>query len=173
MMESSSFDLFTEERDREYLRRTIALAESAVAHGNTPFGAILAGPDGTILLEQENTELTGHDCTAHAETALVRRASGCYRKEFLAGCSLYTSVEPCAMCAGAIYWSGIGRVVFGMSEDRLLEMTGSDPRNPTMHLSCREIFARGQRSVMVVGPFFEMKAELEAVHLRYWGRRGK
>jgi len=120
-------------------------------------------------MEQENTEMTCHDCTAHAETALVRRASGLYSKGFLAGCSLYTSVEPCAMCAGAIYWSGIGRVVFGLSEERLLEITGNDPRNPTMHLPCREVFARGQRPVEVVGPFAEMMAELEAVHMQYWG----
>lgn len=73
------------------------------------------------------------------------------------------------MCAGAIYWSGIGRVVFGLSEERLLEITGNDPRNPTMHLPCREVFARGQRPVEVVGPFAEMMAELEAVHMQYWG----
>ncbi|MCX8014250.1 MAG: nucleoside deaminase, partial [Rectinema sp.] len=100
MCRGISFESFTREQDREYLRRAISLAESAVMHGNTPFGAILVGPDGSILLEQENIERTCQDCTAHAETALVRRASARFSKEFLAGCSLYTSVEPCAMCAG-------------------------------------------------------------------------
>lgn len=171
MDQNPTFGFFTVERDREYLHGTISLAESAVAHGNTPFGVLLAGPDGQVLMEQENVERTGHDCTGHAETALVRRASSRFSREFLAGCSLYTSVEPCAMCAGAIYWSGIGRVVFGMSERHLLELTGNDPRNPTMDLPCREVFARGQRTIVVVGPFSDLQAELEAVHQRYWGKR--
>jgi len=95
MDQNPTFGFFTVERDREYLHGTISLAESAVAHGNTPFGALLAGPDGQVLMEQENVERTGHDCTGHAETALVRRASSRFSREFLAGCSLYTSVEPC------------------------------------------------------------------------------
>lgn len=158
------------ERDQKLLLRTAELAESAVQHGNTPFGALLAGPDGAVLLEQENIEISEHDCTGHAETALVRHASKLYSREFLSNCTLYTSVEPCAMCAGAIYWSGIGRVVFGMSENRLLELTGDDPRNPTMHLPCHVVLASGQRAIVLEGPFPELREKLEAIHLKYWGK---
>lgn len=168
MQESLNKDMVNMDADIALLRRTIALTESAVLHGNTPFGALLAGPDGSILLEQGNIEITEHDCTGHAETALVRQASRLFSKDFLAMCSLYTSVEPCAMCAGAIYWSGIGRVVYGMSERRLLELTGNDPLNPTMDLPCRTIFASGQRNIVVVGPFLSLSTEIEAVHLSFW-----
>ena len=56
------------------------------------------------------------------------------------------------MCAGAIYWSGIGRVVYALSESVLRSLTGDDPENPTLDLPCREVFARGQRPVAVEGP---------------------
>lgn len=74
------------------------------------------------------------------------------------------------MCAGAVYWGGVGRVVYGLSEARLLELTGSDERNPTLDLPCREVFARGQRSVEVVGPFEGLDAELLAAHEGYWSK---
>ena len=70
------------------------------------------------------------------------------------------------MCAGAIYWCGIGRVVYGLSEARLLELTGSHPENPTLSLPCREVFARGQRMVEVIGPALEDEAA--AVHAGFW-----
>jgi len=168
MSDENRFRYFTPEKDREYLRRTVELAESAVSHGNTPFGALLAGPDGTILLEQENIEIGQKDCTGHAETSLMRRASHQFTKDFLNNCSLYSSVEPCAMCAGAIYWGNVGRVVFGITEKRLLEITGNDEQNPTLDLPCRVVFEAGQKDVVVVGPVPEMKDEIEATHLRYW-----
>jgi len=70
------------------------------------------------------------------------------------------------MCAGAIYWSGIGRVVFALSEKGLLGYTGSHQENPTLDLPCREVFARGQRSVVVEGPFLEDEAG--KVHEGFW-----
>ena len=70
------------------------------------------------------------------------------------------------MCAGAIYWSGIGRVVYGLSEARLLALTGSHPENPTLALPCREVFARGQRPIEVIGPLIEDEAA--AVHAGFW-----
>ena len=70
------------------------------------------------------------------------------------------------MCAGAIYWSGIGRVVFALPEDALRAMTGADPKNPTLELPCREVFARGQRPVVVAGP--AAIAEARAVHAGFW-----
>ena len=70
------------------------------------------------------------------------------------------------MCAGAIYWSGIGRVVYALSEERLLQLTGNHPENPTLSLPCREVFARGQRVIEVVGPMLEDEAV--APHKEFW-----
>jgi tRNA(Arg) A34 adenosine deaminase TadA len=84
----------------------------------------------------------------------------------LAGCTLYSSAEPCAMCAGAIYWTGIGRVVYGLSERRLKIITGNHAENPTLDLPCRTVFAAGQRSVEVIGPLLEDEAA--ALHDGVW-----
>jgi len=150
------------------LLRCVEISKRARAAGNTPFGALLTGPEGEVLLEQGNIELTEHDCTGHAETALMRAASKRWPKDFLARCTLYTSVEPCAMCAGAVYWGGVGRVVYGLSESRLLQLTGSDERNPTLDLPCRDVFAKGQRAVELLGPFDEVSAAVVAAQEGYW-----
>lgn len=151
-----------------YLRRCNEIAAEARAAGNTPFGALLAGPSGEILLEQGNVELTEHVCTGHAETRLMERASTSYPPEVLARCTLYTTFEPCVMCAGAIYWGNVRRVVYGLSERDLLRLTGAHEVNPTFDLPCREIFAHGQREITVVGPFPELAEEIVAVQAGYW-----
>lgn len=154
--------------DRYYLRRCIEISEDSVKNGNTPFGALLADKEGNILLEQENIELTTHSCTGHAETSLTSKASKSYSKDFLKDCTLYFSIEPCAMCSGAIYWSNIGRLVYGASEEKLLEVTGNDPVNPTMSLSCRVVLGSGQKDIEVVGPFEDLEAEIMKIHKDYW-----
>lgn len=155
-----------------YLRRCIEISKDSRAHGNAPFGALLVDKDGNILMEQENIEITEKVCTGHAEAMLAARASHEYSKAFLWDCTLYTTAEPCAMCAGAIYWANIGRVVYGMTERRLLELTGSNEQNPTFDLPCRNVFACGQKEIEVVGPFPEVEVEVEveaaAVHEGYW-----
>lgn len=151
-----------------YLRRCIEISRQARAHGNTPFGALLVDEAGNILLEQENIEITEKICTGHAEAALAARASHLYDRDFLWKCTLYTTAEPCAMCAGAIYWANIGRVVFGMTERRLLSLTGSDQQNPTFDLPCREVFARGQKAIQVIGPVPEVEEQAAQVHQGYW-----
>ncbi len=154
----------------EYLGRAIEISKQARAAGNTPFGALLTDVDGNILMEQGNVQITEKRCTGHAETVLVERASHAYSREFLGKCTLYTSAEPCAMCAGAIYWAGIGRVVYAMTEKRLLELTGSNEQNPSFDLPCREVFARGQKSIEVLGPFPEMEKEAAAAQEDYWNK---
>ncbi len=154
--------------DLYYIRWAIKVSKTAREHGNTPFGAILVDPDGNILLEQENIEITELKCTGHAETMLMEKASQSYTKDFLWRCSLYTTVEPCAMCAGAIYWGNVGRVVYGISEVKLLEQTGNNQQNPTLSLPCREVFSRGQKQITVIGPFPECQAEVLEVHAGYW-----
>ncbi|MET9532122.1 nucleoside deaminase [Streptomyces sp. NPDC006649] len=152
--------------DLQHLHTAVTVAQRARAAGNHPFGAVLAGPDGTVLLEAENTVTTERDATGHAETNLVRLSTAAHDAEFLRTCTLYTSTEPCAMCSGAIYWSNIGRVVYALGEDQLLAMTGADPENPTMALPCRDVFAAGQRDVLVVGPVDMDGAR--AVHEGFW-----
>jgi tRNA(Arg) A34 adenosine deaminase TadA len=152
--------------DEAFLRRAFAVARRARTHGNHPFAAILVGPDGDVLIERENGYLPDRDMTAHAERLLATEASRTLAPTLLARCTMYSSAEPCAMCAGAIYWAGIGRLVYGLSERRLKTITGDHAENPTLDLPCRVVFAAGQRPVEVLGPLLEDEAA--AVHEGAW-----
>ena len=152
--------------DEHYLRLAIDIARAARAAGNHPFGAILVGPDGAVLLQAGNAHGDAGDRTAHAERVLMTEASKLYSADFLAGCTMYASAEPCAMCAGAAYWAGIGRLVYGLSEHDLKRLIGPHPENLTMDLPCRVVLSAGQRSIEVVGPLLE--AESRAVHDAFW-----
>ena len=158
----------TASRDETLLRRAFAVGAKAREGGDHPFGCLLAGPDGAVLMEQGNGYTSeGRDRTAHAERLLASRAARELPLEVLAKSTLYSSAEPCAMCAGAIYWAGIGRVVFGQSERALKAATGAHEENPTLDLPCRDVFAAGQRPTQVVGPLLE--AEAAALQAGYWG----
>ena len=149
------------------LQRAQALAERAAAAGHHPFGALLVGPDHeTVLMEQVNV-----DSVNHAEAVLAREAARRFGPERLWGCTLVTTVEPCAMCAATQYWAHIGRLVYGMSESRLLQLTGNHTENPTLDLPCREVFARGQKAIEVMGPLAEVEAEIAALHADFWQHR--
>jgi tRNA(Arg) A34 adenosine deaminase TadA len=150
----------------KFLRRSFDVARRALAHGNHPFGAVLVDGNGDVLLEVENGYMPDRDMTGHAERLLATAASKRFDPKFLAGCTLYTSAEPCCMCAGALYWAGIGRVVYGLSERRLKTMTGNHAENPTLNLPCRTVFAAGQRRVEVIGPLLEEEAA--AIHAGVW-----
>jgi tRNA(Arg) A34 adenosine deaminase TadA len=154
--------------DVEYLKRAMEVSRNARAHSNTPFGAVLVDESGSIVMEQENIEITGRIATGHAECTLAARASHEFDREFLKRCTMYTIAEPCAMCAGAIYWAGIGAVAYVMSERRLLQLTGSNEQNPTFDLPCREVFSRGQKDIRVLGPFPELEEEAAQIHAGYW-----
>jgi tRNA(Arg) A34 adenosine deaminase TadA len=149
-----------------YVRRAIELAGRARANGNHPFGSLLVDADGTIVLEAENTVVTTRDCTGHAELNLVREASLRFDSTFLRPCTLYTSTEPCAMCSGAIFWSGIGRIVFALSSETFGTIVSDETGDWTLAMSCREVFARGGRAVDVSGPLLE--AEGRVVHDGFW-----
>lgn len=132
--------------------------------GRHPFGALLIAPDGeTVLATQGNI-----DTVQHAESTLARHAAQNWPADYLWHCTLVTTFEPCAMCAGTIYWANIGRVVFGAEESALLALTGADPQNPTLSLPCREVFARGQKVVQVIGPVAEVADEIVAIHRGFW-----
>lgn len=154
------------EHDERHLRRAIELAQQSRQNGNHPFGALLVDADGEVVLEAENTVLTEDDCTNHAELNLVRAASRRFEEAALGGCTLYTSTEPCGMCAGAIYWSGIGRVVYALGSDGLARVIDhSDASELT--LPCREVLGRGRRTVDVSGP--HLVPEASVVHEGFWG----
>lgn len=149
------------------LRRAQAVAERARDAGHHPFGAVLFGPDHTtVLLEQGNV-----DAVNHAEAVLAREAARRFTPQQLWACTLVTTVEPCAMCAGTQYWAHIGRVVYGMAERELLALTGNHAENPTLDLPCREVFARGQKAVEVIGPVDALREEIAALHRDFWSRR--
>ena len=154
------------DRDEQHLRLAIAVARQAREAGNHPFGAVLADPDGAVLMQAGNQHGDTGDRTGHAERVLMTRASQTYTAEFLAGCTMIASAEPCAMCAGAAYWAGIGRVVYGLSEHALRALIGPHPDNLTMDLPCRTVLAAGQRAIEVVGPLLEDEAR--AVHADFW-----
>ena len=156
--------------DEALLRRSFAVAQRAREGGDHPFGSILADRDGNVLMEQGNGySAEGGDRTAHAERLLASRAAKAFDLDVLAGCTLYSSAEPCAMCAGAIYWAGIGRVVYGQSEKHLKQQTGAHEENPTLDLPCREVFEAGQRPTEVVGPLLEEEAA--ALQADFWSER--
>jgi len=161
-------DLSGSELDEHFLRRSFEVARRAVTHGNHPFGAILVDQNRNVLIEAENGYMPAHDGTAHAERLLATQACTTLSPDTLRQATLYSSAEPCAMCAGAIYWAGIGRLVYGLSEHRLRAITGNHPENPTLDLPCREVFKRGQRATEVVGPMLEDEAA--ALHEGVWNR---
>ena len=158
--------LSASERDAHFLRHAFEVARGAVSHGNHPFGAVLVDQAGNILIESENGFMPDRDGTAHAERLACTEACTTLSPEVRRQATLYSSAEPCAMCAGAIYWAGIGRLVYGLSEHRLREITGNHPDNPTLDLPCREVFASGQRATEVVGPLLEDEAA--ALHDGVW-----
>ena len=123
-----------------------------------------SAPDhATVLMEQGNV-----DSVNHAEAVLAREAARRFAPAELWPCTLVTTVEPCAMCAGTQYWANIGRVVFGIEEKALLSLTGDHPENPTLDLPCRHVFARGQKDVKVIGPVAGAAEAITALHRRYW-----
>jgi len=150
----------------KFLRAAFAAAQRAREHGNHPYGAVLVLENGEILLEAENTVITERDCTGHAETNLVREASRRFEPSVLSKCAVYASAEPCAMCAGAIYWSGARRLVYGLSKQRGSAWMQDKAAHPQLRAGCHEILATGERVIDVQGPALEEEAEL--VHKDYW-----
>ncbi|MEP7301341.1 MAG: nucleoside deaminase [Caldimonas sp.] len=149
------------------LERAHALARRTMDAGHHPFAALLIGADHeTVLLEQGNV-----DSVNHAEAVLAREAARRHSPAELWPCTLVTTVEPCAMCAGTQYWANIGRTVFGIEERALLAETGNHAENPTLDLPCRQVFARGQKDIRVIGPVAALVEPITALHRRYWRSR--
>ncbi|WP_378148254.1 nucleoside deaminase [Cnuibacter sp. UC19_7] len=148
-----------------HLERAVELAQAARDRGDHPFGAVVVAADGTVV-EAMNSVVTDHDPTGHAETNAVR-ASGRLLTEAQRGtATLYTSTEPCAMCAAAIFWAGIPRIVFALSGAALIELLPADSAAPSLALPARELYARASHPVEVVGPVPLPAAT--AVHAHFW-----
>jgi tRNA(adenine34) deaminase len=154
------------ERDGRYLQQAIAWSRTARARGNRPFGAIVVAADGTLLAEAYcDTTETG-DCTGHAETNAVRTVSKMISREALREATIYSSGEPCVMCAGAIFWSNIGRVVFGIDAASLRKFRGEVAEQRDAELSCRDVFAASPHPIICIGPV--MVPEASAPHVGFW-----
>jgi tRNA(Arg) A34 adenosine deaminase TadA len=155
------------ELDLDLLRQSIRLSEESRERGRHPFAALVADAQGRVIASAGNNSMPPEgDPTQHAELVAAALAARQLSPEELASCTLYTSAEPCCMCSGAIYWTGIGRVVYALSEHSLLGLTGAHPENPTFSLPCREVFARGQRVIDVHGPMLEDEAA--TAHAGFW-----
>lgn len=154
------------ETDGNYLRQAIAWSRIARERGNRPFGAVVVSTAGEVLVETYcNTTETG-DCTGHAETNAVRQLSPRVDRAVLAKATLYSSAEPCVMCAGAIFWSGIGRVVFGIDAVRLRVFRGEIGEQRDAELSCRDVFAASPHAIECIGP--ALIDEASAEHIGFW-----
>jgi tRNA(Arg) A34 adenosine deaminase TadA len=75
------------------------------------------------------------------------------------------------MCTGGIYWTNIGTIVYGLSEERLLDLTGSDDKNPTFNMGAEKIISAGQKDIKIIGPFPEMEEEIAEVHKGFWNKK--
>lgn len=156
----------TDDRDLALLRQAIAVSAAAAASGELPFGAVIAARDGTILARATSTEISTGDWTCHAETNAVRDASPRIDRRTLAQATIYASAEPCAMCAGAIFYSGIRRIVYGFGETKLRQMLATRAETTGLGFSCREVLAHAAAPMDIHGPCLE--AEAAAVQARYW-----
>jgi tRNA(Arg) A34 adenosine deaminase TadA len=147
-----------------HLKQANKVAQGAMDDGHHPFGAILVAADNeTVVMEQGNI-----DSVAHAESTLAQRGAKQFSSDELWGMTLYTTAEPCVMCAGTQYWANIGRMVYGMSERQLLDLTGNHRENPTLDVPSRYIFSRGQKAIRVWGPIDAVVEEIAALHVAFW-----
>jgi tRNA(Arg) A34 adenosine deaminase TadA len=146
--------------DDTFMRQAIALADQSKAGGGHPFGAVLV-LDGEVVIAVANTIVADRDPSSHAEMNVIHQAGPRYDATTLGRSVLYSSTEPCAMCAGAIYWSGISKVIYGCSAARLQPICGK-----RLAVPCRDILSKGSRPIEVVGPFLEEEAVQS--HLDFW-----
>lgn len=153
-----------------HMRRAFELAAESRDRGDEPFGALLVDDHGVVMLEARNSVASDRDRTAHAERTLLTRAGPLFTAERLRRATMYTSTEPCAMCSGAAYSVGIGRVVYGLSESVLHGMMRSDPLDPLVDFRCRNVLEIGPGQIEVVGPWLEDEAA--EVHAGYWSAGG-
>jgi len=145
--------------DIELLRIALDTGRLSQQNGNLPFGCILADEAGNILVKAENTVVTTHDNIAHCEINLVHQLAGRYEFDFLNRCTLYAGTEPCPMCTAAIFWSGIGHIVYALSKKGYHEVAGTNNPAWVFHMPVNELLAHGGRTISVAGPLLEEEAK--------------
>ncbi len=146
------------DRDKHLLKVALQVAERSMKKGNLPFGCILADEAGNIVEEGENTVLTTHDSIGHCEINLVHRLAGKFDSSYLNRCTVYASTEPCPMCTAAIFWSGIGRIVFALSKEGYHFIASTIDPAHLFNISAKELLSYGARKVEVSGPLLEEEA---------------
>lgn len=104
-------------RDEYFMRLALAEAKSAYEEGEIPVGAVIVA-GGKVIARAHNLTETLHDVTAHAEMLAITSAASFLGGKYLSGCTLYVTVEPCVMCAGALGWSQMSRVVYGATDEK-------------------------------------------------------
>lgn len=154
--------------DADHLRRAFALAGEARARGDRPFAAVVVAEDGAVLAEGLSTQGAGGGGTlAHSEmNACQAVISAGIPRPLLRRATIYSSGEPCAMCAAAIFYTGIGRVVYGLSAAAILHLRNAQPHTAGLSLSCRAVLDSAAERVAVVGPCLEEEGAVP--HRGYW-----
>ena len=140
-MDASAFSA----QDHAAMRLAIEASRAALAAGDNPFGATLASAEGAVLFTARNNQNTTRDCTGHAELVLVREASAALGPLALRGATVFASGEPCAMCAGAMFWAGIARVVYAASQGDITQALGG----PQLATPCAQLLAQARPPVSV------------------------
>ena len=154
--------------DAAHLRHAFALAAAARGRGDRPFAAVIVADDGTTLAEGLSTQGAGGGGTlAHSEMNACQAAiaAGIPRAR-LRRATIYCSGEPCAMCAAAIFYTGMGRVVYGLSAAAILGLRNAQPHTAGLSLSCRAVLESAAQEVEVVGPCLEEEGAVP--HRGYW-----
>ena len=141
--------------DLQALQLAIDASAAAAANGDGPFGATLVVGDSHEWLVAANNVNSAADCTGHAEMVVLRNAQKAWGRPRLRGATLYASGEPCAMCAGALFWAGVSRVVFGATQEDVIRLLGASPAIPT---DSRTTLARAQPAVLIEGPLLNEEA---------------
>jgi len=145
-------------QDLKNLELAIELSRQALENGDPPFAAVLVGPDGKVMMTQKNLTQKTHNFIDHAELLLAQKASNSYDRKFLQKCTLYSSMEPCAMCATVIYFAGIGRLVYGATQADIYEILDHQGFFPRINISAREVMTRTSQPAEVIGPLLREQA---------------
>jgi tRNA(Arg) A34 adenosine deaminase TadA len=152
--------------DAMYLRDAIRMSQVAKQRGNRPYGAVIVSNGGAVLAEAYCHSTESGDCTGHAETTAIRMLNSKISKDELSSSTLYASAEPCVMCAGAIWWSGVQRVVFGIDTERQRIFNSDINDSRAIALTCRDIFSAATPAIECIGP--ALIEEASQAHESQW-----
>ncbi|MBO5187353.1 MAG: nucleoside deaminase [Prevotella sp.] len=141
-----------QKEDEMYMRKALVEAEEAFKAGEIPVGAVIVCK-GRIISRAHNLTETLNDVTAHAEMQAITSAANMLGGKYLTGCTLYVTVEPCVMCAGAIGWAQVSRVVYGApDEKRGYKKTAPGALHPKAEVTCGVL---GEECALLMKNFFK------------------